>query len=138
MTQNKWSYLTPVLLVAALASVVQFSFPPPREVDLKNILGMWEGEFRGKDSTKPFPIRVIFKEDGSYQYDSALKTTKGIVKLIKGKIHLVWEGWEGMIFSLHQKNGTQILLNDNPNFGHYRLSRVKDFGLSPSINSQNN
>ncbi len=114
-----------MILIAALIIAVHFSLPPAKGIDLKNILGMWEGEFTGKDSSKIFPIRVIFHEDGSYQYDSAYKTTKGIVKLKKGKIHLLWDGWEGMTFSLRQEKGRQMLFNENPGFGIYRLGRVK-------------
>ncbi len=125
MPKKRWSSLTPVLLIGVLIAAVHFSLPPAKEVDLKSILGMWEGEFTRKGSSNIFPIRVIFNKDGSYQYDSAYKTTKGIVELKKGKIHLLWDGWEGMTFSLRQEKNGQMLLNDNPGFGKYRLGRVK-------------
>ena len=125
MPGKRWLSLTPVFLIGVLIIAVHFSLPPAKGIDLKSILGMWEGEFTGKDSSNIFPIRVIFHEDGSYQYDSAYKTTKGIVELKNGKIHLLWEGWEGMAFSLRQEKGRQMLFNENPEYGKYRLARVR-------------
>ena len=38
------------------------------------------------DKSKSFPISIIFREDGSYQFDSVLNRTTGKIEIEKGKV----------------------------------------------------
>ena len=113
--------------IAVYALFAIFFYSPSRlsVKDAKSIVGTWEGKFTWPDKSKSFPISIIFREDGSYQFDSVLNRTTGKIEIEKGKVTLTIVGERGATFTLHKEKGKQILTGKNPGFGTYRLGRVK-------------
>jgi hypothetical protein len=125
MMNRKKSLLFIGIAVYALFAI--FFYSPSRlgVEDAKSIAGTWEGKFTWLDKSKSFPISIIFRKDGSYQFDSVLNRTTGKMEIEKGKVTLTIAGERGATFTLHKEKGKQILKGKNPGFGTYRLGRVK-------------
>ncbi len=125
MSRLKWSSLAPFILVGALIVSVYYSLPFEKSVDMKKILGIWEGEFTRMDKTESFPISVVFKADGTYQYDSVLRRSNGKTEIWGRKIFLVEEGLRGSPLTFDSNNGKPVLQGKLKELGTYRMSKLK-------------
>ena len=124
MSRQRWSSLAPVILVVALIVSVYYSLPFEKSIDMKKILGTWEGEFTRLDKTESFPISVVFNADGTYRYDSVLRRSDGKTEIWGRKIFLVEEGLRGLPFTFDPNNGKPVLLGKLKEVGTYRLSKL--------------
>jgi hypothetical protein len=124
LPRQRWSSLAPVILAGALIVSVYYSLPFEKSIDMKKILGIWEGEFTWMDKTKSFPISVVFNADGTYRYDSVLRRSDGKTEIWGRKIFLVEEGLIGLSLTFDPNNGKPVLLGKLKELGTYRLSKL--------------
>ncbi len=124
MSRQRWSSLAPVVLAGALIVSIYYSLPFEKSIDMKKILGTWEGEFTRLDKTERFPISIIFKADGTYQYDSVLRRSDGQTEIWGRKIFLVEEGLRGSPLTFDTNGGKPVLLGKLKELGTYRLSKL--------------
>ena len=124
MSRKKLSSLAPFIFAGALIISIYYSLPFEKSVDMKKILGTWEGEFTRLDKTESFPISVIFRADGTYQYDSVLRRSNGKTEIWGRKIYLVEEGLRGSPFTFDPNGGKPVLLGKVKEIGAYRLSKL--------------
>lgn len=124
MPRQRWSSLAPVILAGALIVSVYYSLPFEKSIDMKKILGTWEGEFTRLDKTESFPISVVFNADGTYRYDSVLRRSDGKTEIWGRKIFLVEEGLIGLSLTFDPNNGKPALLGKLKELGTYRLSKL--------------
>ncbi len=125
MSRIRWSSLAPVIFAGALIVSVYYSLPFEKSVEMEKILGTWEGEFTRLDKTESFPISVVFRSDGTYQYDSVLRRSSGKIEIWGRKIFLVEEGLKGLPFTFDPNGGKPVLRGKLNEVGAYRLSKMK-------------
>ncbi len=130
MTIRRWLARNGIFLLASplLVFLMAMLFPP-RLTDgvkhLKNVEGNWEGWFTWADQSRSYPVTLSIRPDGTYVFDTALRTTEGVIRIERGRVHLFRQEWiEGPSFSRGLVGDKHVLQGDNGRYGTFHLERA--------------
>ncbi len=116
--------IAPAAVVVLMAAVF-----PPRLTDgvtrLGSVTGTWAGDFTWLDGSRSYPVSVTIRPDGSYVFDSVHRNSEGRVKIERGRIQLLEEGYERVAaFARGLAGGRPVLTGGIENIGTYYLNKT--------------